>query len=232
LTSIGKISKLAGSAYLIIFISGIFANFLVIENMVVPGDASATLLNITSNDSLFRLGIISFIIMVLADLFVTWALYILFKTQDENTSLLAAWFRLVNVTIFAIALFHLFTVLQLANESDSLLAFTSSQLQSQIMLSISAFNNTWLLGLIFFGIHLFILGYLIIKSPYVSNIIGYLLILAAFGYLTDSFAHLLLPSYDNYKDIFMLIVVIPGVIGELSLALWLLFKGMNKTSAS
>lgn len=232
MTSIGKISKLAGSAYLIIFISGIFANFLVIENMVVPGDASATLLNITSNDSLFRLGIISFIIMVLADLFVTWALYILFKTQDENTSLLAAWFRLVNVTIFAIALFHLFTVLQLANESDSLLAFTSSQLQSQIMLSISAFNNTWLLGLIFFGIHLFILGYLIIKSPYVSNIIGYLLILAAFGYLTDSFAHLLLPSYDNYKDIFMLIVVIPGVIGELSLALWLLFKGMNKTSAS
>jgi len=226
--SLTKISKLAGSAYLIIFISGIFANFFVLETMIVADDASATVFNITSNDLLFRIGILSFIIMVLADLFVAWALYVLFEEQDKNISLLSAWFRLVNVTIFAIALFHLFTILQFVNEPNALPDFDKTQMQAQIMLSFSDFNNTWLLGLIFFGIHLLLLGYLIIKSTAISSIIGYLLVMASLGYLADSFAQLLWPDYDDYKDIFLLIVVIPGVIGELSLALWLLIKGANK----
>jgi len=96
------------------------------------------------------------------------------------------------------------------------------------MLLISAFNNTWLVGLVFFGIHLFFLGYLIIKSRYVPKVIGLLLIVASFGYLIDSFANFLLPNYADYKDLFMLIVVVPGIIGELSLTIWLLAKGVKE----
>ena len=69
------------------------------------------------------------------------------------------------------------------------------------------------------------LGYLIFKSGYIPKIIGIFLIIASLGYLTDSFANFLLDNYSDYKEIFMLIVVIPGVIGELSFTLWLLIRG-------
>jgi hypothetical protein len=69
-----------------------------------------------------------------------------------------------------------------------------------------------------------VLGYLIYKSGYISKLIGVLLLVAGIGYLIDSFANFLLPDYANYKDIFLMIVVIPGIIGELSLTFWLLFK--------
>lgn len=96
------------------------------------------------------------------------------------------------------------------------------------VLRLAAFNNTWLVGLIFFAIHLFLLGYLIIKSGYIPKFIGFLLIAASAGYLSDSFANFLLRDYDAYKNIFMLIVVIPGVAGELSLTMWLLLTGVFK----
>lgn len=225
---LNKIAKIAAGGYLVIFISGIFANFFVLESLVVPGDAIATTNNIINSESQFRVGIVSFIIMVIFDVVLTWALYVLFKPVNKNVSLLAAWLRLVNATIFGIALFNLFGVLQLISGADYLLVFDAGQLQAQVMLFISAFNNTWLVGLVFFGIHLFFLGYLIIKSRYVPKVIGLLLIVASFGYLIDSFANFLLPNYADYKDLFMLIVIVPGVIGELSLTIWLLVKGVEE----
>ena len=229
MNSLSKTARLAGTAYIIIFISGIFANFLVLENIVVPGDANSTIINIESNTLLFRTGILSFIIMVIADLLVAWALYLLFVPVNKNLSLLAAWLRLVNVTIFGVALFNLFNVLHVINDTTYFSSIDNSLLQAQVMLFFESFNNTWLLGLIFFGLHLLVLSYLIIKSNFISKIIGLILTLAAFGYLIDSLAQLLLPNYADYKDIFLLIVVVPGVIGELSLALWLLIKGADQT---
>lgn len=100
-------------------------------------------------------------------------------------------------------------------------------LEAEVMMSIKSFNNTWLIGLIFFGLHLFVLGYLIIKYVVVPKIIGVLLMIASMGYLIDSFANFLLINYAQYQDIFLLIVAVPGVIAELTFSLWLLFKGVR-----
>ncbi len=225
--SLNKIARIAGSGYLIIFITGIFANFFVLESLVVPGDATSTATNIMDNGMQFRVGIFGFLIMVIFDVVLVWALYLLFKPVNKDLSLLAAWLRLVNATIFGVALYHLFGVLELLGGADYLTVFNKDQLYAQVMLLLDAFNSTWLVGLVFFGLHLFFLGYLIIKSSYVPGIIGILLVVAAFGYLIDSFANFLLPSYDDYKDIFLLIVIVPGIIGELSLTFWLLIKGIK-----
>jgi len=225
--SLNKIAKIAGAGYLVIFVSGIFANFFVLEGLVVSGDAKTTTMNIMNNGLQYRIGILSFFIMVIFDVVLTWALYILFKSVNKDISLLAAWLRLVNATIFAVAMYHLLGVLQLLSGADYLAVLGAGHLQAQVMLSLEAFNSTWLVGLIFFGLHLFFLGYLILKSNFIPKIIGVLLIAASFGYLVDSFAHFLLPSYDDYKNVFMLVVIVPGVIGELSLALWLLLKGVK-----
>jgi ABC-type multidrug transport system permease subunit len=100
-------------------------------------------------------------------------------------------------------------------------------MHTQVMLFFDAFNYTWLIGLVFFAIHLFVLGYLIFKSGYMPKFLGILLIIAAIGYLIDSLANFLLSNYSDYKNLFMLIVIVPGIIGELSLTFWLLFKGVK-----
>ncbi|WP_340818243.1 DUF4386 domain-containing protein [Methanolobus sp. WCC4] len=220
-----KVAVVAGISYLIIFVMGILANFFVLEGLIIAGDAAGTLSNLINNEFQFRSGILGFIIMVIFDVVVAWALYILLKPVSKGLSLFAAWLRLVNVTIFGIALYNLFSILRLLGDANYTTLLSTEQLQAQVMLFLTAFNDMWLIGLIFFGLHLAVLGYLIITSGYIPKFIGILLVIAALGYLIDSFANVMLASYAEYAGIFMLIVVVPGVIGELSLTFWLLLKG-------
>jgi hypothetical protein len=223
--SLRKAARVAGFGYLIIFISGIFANFFVLQSLIVPGDAAATANNIMASELLFRIGIFSFLIMVIYDVVLAWALYILLKPANQSLSLLAAWFRLVNATIFGVALYNLFSVLPMLSGADYLTVFEAGQLYVQVMLFLNAFNYTWLIGLVFFGFHLLVLGYLVFKSGYIPRFLGVLLIVASLAYLVDSFAHVLLFNYADYASIFMLVVFVLGVIGELSFTFWLLLKG-------
>ena len=224
MNNLQTISKITGFGYLVIFVTGFFSNFFVLENMLVPGDGAMTVANILNNDSLYRTGIFSFILMVLVDVLLAWTLYMILLPVNRYISLLSGWLRLVNGVIFGIALYNVIVVLKLLGKNDYITAFSTDQLHAQVMLSFETFNITWLIGLIFFGLHLLVLGYLIYKSDYISKIIGILLFVAGIGYLIDSFANFLLPDYANYKDIFLMIVIVPGIIGELSLTFWLLFK--------
>ncbi len=225
--SLKNTARAAGLGYLIIFISGFFANFFVLEGLVVGGEAAATFDNIRNNLLQFRWGIVSFLIMVVADVLLAWLLYLLLAPADKRLSLLSAWLRLVNGAIFGLALFHLFDVLQLFSGADYLTAFAPADLTAQVMLSLGSFNYTWLIGLVFFGLHLLVLGYLVIKSGYIPKVLGFLLLLSALGYLTDSFAQFLMPHYADYQSIFQTIVVVAGVVGELSFTAWLLVKGVK-----
>ena len=228
-TSNQSIARFAGIGYLIIFITGIFSNFFVVEGLIVLGDAASTTANIRANVLLFRTGIFSFILMVIFDVLLAWALYLLLKPVNNRLSLLSGWLRLVNSAIFAIALYHLLHILNILQDEAYAQIFSTEHLSGLVLLSLSAFNNGWLLGLVFFGLHLLVMGCLIYKSGFIPRVIGILLIIAGIGYLADSFANFILTNYNDYKDIFMMIVVLPGVVGELSLTFWLLLK--NKTFA-
>ncbi|GAB4369193.1 MAG: DUF4386 domain-containing protein [Calditrichia bacterium] len=222
---LARIARVAGVGYLIIFITGIFANFLVLENLFAPGDPATTAHNILSNEMLFRSAIFSFVIMFLADVVLAWALYLLLKPVHQNLSLLSGWLRLVNGAVFGIALFNLPQVLKILKGTEYISILEAGQRQAQAMLSLHAFNHTWLVGLVFFGAHLLVLGYLIVKSGYIPRFIGILLLIAGGGYLIDSLANFLLPVYQSYQDIFQMLVIIPGVVGELWFTFWLLLRG-------
>jgi hypothetical protein len=185
------------------------ANFFVLESLIVPGDAATTANNIMANELLFRSVIASFMVLVILDVAVAWALYILLKPVNKSLAMLAAWFRLVYATILGIALHNFLSVLQLLSGADYLTVFEAEQLQAQTMLFLNAFNYTWLIGLSVFGLHLFVLGYLIFKSRYLPRIIGILLVVASLGYIIYSFANFLLPNYADYEAIFLLVVAVP-----------------------
>ena len=152
----GNAARIAGLGYLIIFISGIFANFFVLESLIVPESPAGTIENIMANQLLFRVGIFSFMIMVIFDILLAWLLYILLKPVNTKLSLFSGWLRLVNGTIFGIALYHLLNVLEIVGGADYIKMLDPGQLQAQVLLFLHSFNQLWLIGLVFFGLHLLV----------------------------------------------------------------------------
>lgn len=217
-------AKVIGFGLLLMALLALFANFFVIESFIIPGDAAATVTNLTDNELLFRLAIASFVMILVLDVIISWALYILLRRVNKSFALLAALFRLTYTAIFTASIFNFVSVLELINEASYLMLLETNQLHAQVMLLIDAFRNGWLIGLVFFGVHLLLIGYLVFKSGFMPKLLGILVILAGLGYLIDSFAKIILSNYSDFETMFILIVAIPGAIGELALAIWLLVK--------
>ena len=92
---------------------------------------------------------------------------------------------------------------------------------TQAMRAIDAYNTIWLVGLIFFGIHLVLIGYLAYRSGYMAKVFGILLVIAGIGYLVDGFGTVLVPNYSINIAQFTF-------VGEAALMFWLLIKGTRK----
>lgn len=230
-TSPRRAAKIAGVSYVLLFALGIFANFFVREGLIVSGDAQATAANIVESEGLFRLGLVSFLVVFVLDVIVAWALYIVFRNANRDLSLLAAWFRIVYTVFLGVAAVFFFQALQLLSGSDFLAAFDSEQLNAQALVALDTFNATWLIGLVGFGIHLMFLGYLVIRSGFAPKALGYVLIAAGTGYVIDTTANALIGNYNDYESLFLVIVAVPSIIGEGWLGLWLLLKaGKNQTT--
>lgn len=222
-----KIARVAGLLYLIIIVAGIFAEFFVRQSLVVPGDATATAGNIMAAEGLFRIGIAADLIMIMSDVALALMFYVLLKPVSNLLSLLAAFFRLGQATILGINLLNLFFVLQLLSGADYLTVFGADQLHALALMFLNGHSIGYAIGLVLFGLSLAVLGYLVFKSGYFPRVLGILLVFASFGYLIDSFASFLLPGYDAYEAIFALVVILPAFIGEFSMCLWLLLKGVK-----
>ena len=218
-------ARIAGYGYLAIFVLALFANFFVIERLIEPEDAATTADNILGSESLFRAGLVAFVLVFALDVVVAWALYLLFRPANKDLSLLTAWFRLVYTILLGIGAVGLFTVLRLTSGSDYLAAFTTGQLDAHVTLSLEAFDYAWLIGLACFGVHLFLLGVLGLRSGAVPRTLALLLMVAGAAYVADTLAHALLANYADYENVFLVLVATPSLIAELWFTLWLLLSG-------
>jgi hypothetical protein len=229
--SLRQAARLAGIGYVMLFLLAIFANFFVVEGLIEPGDAATTAANIRESEGLFRLSLVSFMVVFIVDVVVAWALYIVFRNVGREVSLLTAWFRLVYTVFLGVALVFLFQALQLLSGANYLAAFDIGQVNAQALNALEAFNYAWLIGLAAFGVHLLALGYLIVKSGYTSRILGYVLMVAGAAYVIDTAAYALIADYADYENAFLFMVAVPAVIGELWLGLWLLLRAGKRQPA-
>ena len=191
----------AGISYLVIFFAAIFANFFVLETIL-----NDPLQAVQQDHMLVRYGIFAFMLTVVFDVVVAWALYELYKTHKLSS--LSTLFRMMHAAIMGIAIFALPVALTLTKSEE-------------ILRQVHLFNTIWLIGLFFFGIHLILLGN-IIGRP---KIISLFLVIAGFMYMLDTCAHFMMPDYELYATIFLSLVAIPSIIGEMSFTIWLLIRG-------
>ena len=205
----------AGLGLLAMAILAPIASFGVLENLVVANDAKATVENIMVSSGLFRLGIALLLLVAVLDVVVAWALYVLLEPVSKSLALLMAWFRVAYSAVFALALVPLLGVVQMLEGNSGLEA---SQIQAQVMLSLEGFHNGWDIGLVLFGFHLLVLGYIAVKTGFIPQWLGVLLLIAGLGYLVDSFGRFLVADYSFSVSAFTF-------VGEVVLIFWLLWWG-------
>jgi hypothetical protein len=220
----GQAARIAGAGYVCVFLLAIFANFYVREGLVVPGDVAGTVANITGSIWLFRLGLLAFLAIFLLDIVIAWALHVVFREVNRDLSLVTAWFRLVYSALFGVALLFIFQVVHLVDGAESLAAVGPDIVNGQVMLALESFSTTWLIGLAAFGLHLVLLGRLVVTSGTASRWMGALLAVAGGAYLLDTAAHATLGNYDEFAAVFLLVVALPSMVGEGWLGLWLLLS--------
>ena len=224
-------ARIAGISYVALFALAIFANFFVRERLVIGGDAAATFSNIAESEALFRLGLLAFGVIFLLDVVVAGALHVVFESVSRHVSLVAAWFRLVYTAFLGVAAVFFFTALELVGGGEHLSAFTQGQLEGHVTLAVNAFNYTWLIGLAAFGVHLVIIGYLMVRSGVGSRVLAIILAIAGSAYLIDTTAYTLLSNYADYADVLLAIVAGPSVIAEFAFAVWLLRGGLDRSTS-
>lgn len=225
-----KTARFAGLMYLTIFIAGIFAEFFVRSSLIVPTDAATTAANIMAAESLFRSGIMADLVMIMADVTLALAFYVLLKPVNHTLALLAAFFRLGQATILGLNLLNLIVALQLLTGAGDLAAFTVNQQQAQALLFLNAHGFGYTLGMMFFAFNCLVTGYLVFRSGYFPRLLGVLLIIAAGGYLIDSSAQFMLANYPAIEETMSMVVFMPAFVGELAMCLWLLIRGVNTTA--
>ncbi|WP_340007594.1 DUF4386 domain-containing protein [Paenibacillus sp. FSL K6-0276] len=214
---------IAGISLIIMTLASFFSYGYVHASLVVQGDASATFHNLMSSSTLFKAEILGWVIILVSDIVVAWAFYMFLKPMNNGLSLLGAWFRLTYAAILGIAILNLLFVWLLANSADPL--SISDQLQAQVMLYLDAFESVWSIGLIVFGGHLLIVGYVAVKSNGIPKIISILLVIAGVGYMLIHLCNAFLPQFDGVITVLKFIFTVPMIVGELGFGLWLLFKG-------
>ena len=206
-------SLTAGLALALMAVLAVFGVFGAVGALITPGDAARTAQDISESQALFRQGIASLILVAVLDIVAAGALFTLFAPVNRSVSLMAAGFRVAYAAVYLVAIIQLVIALGLLGDPDLALR------------AIDAYGTIWHVGLILFGVHLLLIGYLAYRSGFMAKVFGILLVVAGIGYLADGFVLVLAqgPSVSIGQFTF---------VGEVALIFWLLISGRRKDFSS
>jgi hypothetical protein len=217
-------ARVAGLLYLVVAVTGGFAQLVARGGVLVPGDAPATADRIRANAGVFQLGFAADAVNVAA--FVLMAL-LLHAVMSPTSPGLSRTF----VTLVAIA--AAIMGLDLANHAAALVIATDPSFASSMgtdaadalaALFLNVHQYGYLAAEVFFGLWLVPLGVAIYRSGAlprwlgIGTVIGGVSYLASFGLTAAS------PGFQAEASV---IVAMPAAVAELSLMLWLLIRGVD-----
>lgn len=211
-----KMLRLAGILYLIIIVCGIFSEGFIRtsiqtqENLLLISNGIPKLL------LQLRLALTSDLIMIIADIFLAIVFFQIFRIVNKLLSATAAVFRLFQAAILCvISLIHAATyILPIFLESTDQFP--------QILMALFEIHSTgYLISGVFFGISCIILGYLSLKSSFVPRILGSIIMIAGWVYISDSIIHFLIPSMARFSEIAIWVI---ALFAEVGFCLWLLTR--------
>ncbi len=217
-------ARISGLLYVVLFALGMFSP-LVLESLIVDGDSKATVDRVSDSLGLFGTSLVTWTVIVVADIVISVTLYLLLEPVSRSVAIVTAAFRLIYSALLGAFLLNLFSAFSLLNGTEQGAGVSVSS-EVQAFAAIESFENGFQLALVFFGIHLIGLGYLLWRSAHAPVALSATLMVAGAGYIVNTMAGLFLVSHG---DVAATVLLIPALLGELGLTMWLLAKGFRKS---
>ena len=217
-------ARIGGVLYLIIIVIGLFGEAFVRDKLIVSGDATATAKNIMVSESLWRFHIAAELFLLICAIVLLMILFVLLRPVSRELTLLAVFFNLVSIGLEGATAMYLVVALFPLGNAGYLKAFSPDQLYTMATLSLKSHGYGFGVSLLFFGCFCVVIGRVIFRSGFFPKTIGVLMQIAGLCYLTDGFALILAPTFANRL---FPAILLPAFVGEASLCLWLLLKGVN-----
>lgn len=217
-------ARVGGVLYLIVIALGIVEELFIRDRIRFGGDAAATFANLQKMEMLWRTGIAMELLMMIAGIPLALVLYVLMRPVHKELALLALLFNMTCIAVQSAYSLQLVEALFPLGRNAYLTAFTPGQLQAMTALAMKAHLFGFGIALLLGGPFFFITGYLIFTSDYLPKPIGVLYQLAGIAYMFNGFVLVLAPRFAGPA---FLIMAAPVFLGETSLAVWLLIKGVG-----
>jgi len=221
--------RVAGFIYLLLVVLAPFRLIYIPSALYVRGIATSTANNIANHELLFRLGMVSDLLCGTILIFLTLALYRLFKGVNQNLAVLVVILGgLLPATIDFLNVLNDAAALTLVRGADFLSVFDKPQRDALAMLFLRLHHQEIIAAEILWGLWLFPLAILTYRSRFLPRFLGVWLIINGFAYLIMSFTGLVLPQYEDMVSN----IAFPALLGEMAFMLWLLIKGAKLDSAA
>lgn len=225
MTSLNKNARIVGLWYLLLVFVGPLRLIYIPTKLFVHGDAAATAANIAAHQTLFQFGIFIDTWGGVVLVFLTLAFYRLFKDVDRYQAMLLV----ITGGILPGAIYFLNTVndaaaLLLVRGADYLNAFTEAQRYAVAYFFTRLHYELVVSAEVLWGIWLFPMAILILKSRWFPRFLGWWLFLNGATWIIISFANMFLPQYVDTINTWSL----PFQLGEVAITLWLLIMGAKE----
>lgn len=225
MTSLNKKARVAGLLYIVASVVGVVRLIYIPTVLFVSGNAAATANNIAAHESLFRWGIVSYLVCSVLFLFVTFALYRLFEEVDKGLAVLMVILGgLMPVPIFFVNSVTDAAALLFASGANFVSVFDKPQREAFAALFLNLHHELDLANGIFWGLWLIPFGLLVYRSRFLPRFLGVWLMIGCFAYLAFSFTGLLFPGHED--KVFN--IGQPFMWGEVATMLWLVIRGANE----
>lgn len=211
-----RTARLTGAFYLGLALTGMLGFLLIRPQVFVSGESGFVLDALAGDLPLARLGLLLELAIVVTQVLTALWFFKLFRGVNSFAAGSLATLGLMNAVAILGSAATLSTAIQIA---DSGSADAAVQVSLLVLLS----NDFWAAGVVFFGAWLIPMGLLVLQSGYAWRWIGWALVVGGIGYIASIVVDTLAPDAADLVSI----LTIPATIGEFSILLYLLIRGVH-----
>ncbi|MBX9471594.1 DUF4386 domain-containing protein [Microcella sp.] len=218
---LSRTARLTGAFYLGLALTGMLGFLLIRPQVFVTGDSAAVLEALAGNLPLARVGLLLELGIVVTQVLTALWFFKLFRGVNAFAAGALATLGLMNAVAILGSAASLSTAIQLAESGTGDAAV-------QVSLLIVLSEGFWAAGVVFFGAWLIPMGLLVLQSGFAWRWIGWVLIVGGIGYIASIVLVTLAPESTTVADL----LVIPATVGEFSIMLSLLIRGVPALAAA
>lgn len=217
------LARICGGIALFGIAAGFFDIGYVHSRIMLSGNPAGTAQNLAAYQAMFHSGIALHLLMVLLNVLGEVMGFYLFRRVNPLIALMSLCCGLVGASVEGLDMLASVAPLQIAGGS-AMGSFTAAQQHALSYLSLQLQDAGLLIAFLFWGLDEVLTGYLIFRSAFLPRILGVLLSISGFLYLSDPLLTFGAPAVGAHVFPAGLALCLPG---ELCIALWMAIVGLD-----